>query len=645
VICNFPVPYPDEILYSVFARYSDRMRYASPRATTRDLFGYDERCAKVNLPNGLGRIVANLPPGHNYTVTHLINNHTLLPCYEPFLPPGRIDLLRKAMEATDREQAVPRLISNNNATQKDCLRFCPQCVQRDRHEYGECYWHRVHQIPCVKVCPCHDICLQTCTITGLETIIIHLSAERVISENLHKPVEEPYVNSDELLKIAQDVLWLLQNHHCVSNSLEIHQRYLLLLLNCGFASFTGKIDPSRFLQAFRQQYDDDLLRYLRSELKEDLHENWAVRLPHRAENVHPLVHHLLFIHFLGHTIETFLQPPTEQKPFGTGPWPCLNPVCPHYRQRCIHECKVIYRLSQDSRPRGVFSCDCGFIYSRKGPDRSEEDHFRSSGVKVYGPLWETKLQELLENPNTSIGQAARTLGVSYFTIYRSAKNLKLSSTRIISHDQQEIRNQGTIHAVNAPNPALQGKYRALWLSFREENQRDQAQQIYSKEQIYKWLYNHDREWLQEHSLRQKQRRARKNYFAVDWQQRDVVLVNEIRSSVSRLRKAPGRPVWLNTTSILRENRLKHIIRNNLDRLPLTNQALKDSIESIELYTVRKVHWLAERYLQEGTCPSRRQFIQRGCFDRLEKQSISVRSAINDALQMLSTNTAKFPLPV
>ena len=35
------------------------------------------------------------------------------------------------------------------------MRYCPVCVQEDRLKFGETYWHRLHQILELPVCPIH----------------------------------------------------------------------------------------------------------------------------------------------------------------------------------------------------------------------------------------------------------------------------------------------------------------------------------------------------------------------------------------------------------------------------------------------------------------------------------------------------------
>lgn len=90
MISFFPDPYPDELLYSVCARFADRVQYPGESSVVWQLFGTRNGAAVVDLPSRLGHLVATLPPEHNYTVDQLIDDHTLLPFYSPFCPPSRI---------------------------------------------------------------------------------------------------------------------------------------------------------------------------------------------------------------------------------------------------------------------------------------------------------------------------------------------------------------------------------------------------------------------------------------------------------------------------------------------------------------------------------------------------------------------------
>jgi hypothetical protein len=87
----FPDPYPDELLYSVCARYHTRMMYfSSGYKTIQELFG-NTSGVTIDLPTRLEYLTTALPPGHRYTVDYLIDRHTLLPFYSPFLTVERVE--------------------------------------------------------------------------------------------------------------------------------------------------------------------------------------------------------------------------------------------------------------------------------------------------------------------------------------------------------------------------------------------------------------------------------------------------------------------------------------------------------------------------------------------------------------------------
>src|SRR5712692_7659464 len=40
------------------------------------------------------------------------------------------------------------------------LRYCPACAAGERSRFGECYWHRLHQVPGALLCAEHDLLLE-----------------------------------------------------------------------------------------------------------------------------------------------------------------------------------------------------------------------------------------------------------------------------------------------------------------------------------------------------------------------------------------------------------------------------------------------------------------------------------------------------
>lgn len=99
-------------------------------------------------------------------------------------------------------------------------------------------------------------------------------------------------------------------------------------------------------------------------------------------HVHPF-RHLLILYFLEQDVDDFVNQKVNGGPFGMGPWPCLNKVAAHYRESVIPNVKVT-RDFKSTASIGIFSCSCGFVYTRKGPDMSLEDRFRKKYLVKCG---------------------------------------------------------------------------------------------------------------------------------------------------------------------------------------------------------------------------------------------------------------------
>jgi hypothetical protein len=208
----FPDPYPDELLYSACARFADRCNYHNVATAARELFGSANGIVVVSFPSRLGHFVSVLPPGHKYTVDQLIDDHTPLPFYSPFTEPGRVRIIRGEMRGRQDNRICSRLgINAGRLASPDALSFCPECVKADRDQYGETYWHRVHQLSGVYVCPDHSVFLVP-SLAGCrerESSSAFISAERIVDDMTPRPIDPRNREHNILLKIAKDAKWLL----------------------------------------------------------------------------------------------------------------------------------------------------------------------------------------------------------------------------------------------------------------------------------------------------------------------------------------------------------------------------------------------------------------------------------------------------
>ena len=79
-------PHPEEILFSTIAPNAAAIHYPNLRSVGVTYFGGQQAIAKVALPWRLQYLASHLLGGTIHTVNGLIDKHTLLPFFAPFLP-------------------------------------------------------------------------------------------------------------------------------------------------------------------------------------------------------------------------------------------------------------------------------------------------------------------------------------------------------------------------------------------------------------------------------------------------------------------------------------------------------------------------------------------------------------------------------
>lgn len=90
MLAYFPVAYPDELLYSIIARYALHTgQSGNNKAVLRDVFGSESAVAIPDLPSHLTALTKNLESVWPITTSELIKRHTLAPVYLPFFLPKK----------------------------------------------------------------------------------------------------------------------------------------------------------------------------------------------------------------------------------------------------------------------------------------------------------------------------------------------------------------------------------------------------------------------------------------------------------------------------------------------------------------------------------------------------------------------------
>ena len=82
---NFPVPYPDELVYSMVARAGIYHGITSPKQLLDEVFENRKVIATLDLPCHLQSISSLFQNTGRYSVEELVYQHTLFPLYAPFV--------------------------------------------------------------------------------------------------------------------------------------------------------------------------------------------------------------------------------------------------------------------------------------------------------------------------------------------------------------------------------------------------------------------------------------------------------------------------------------------------------------------------------------------------------------------------------
>ena len=234
------------------------------------------------------------------------------------------------------------------------FRFCPKCLEEDSEKYGELYWHRLHQIPGVLVCPNHRVDLQNSTVP-LQGFNKHEYYAASLENCQSIPNRKNYSDDthQKLSVLAQDIELLINNNLPAHDFQWFSRQYKSLLINKGLANANGRIRVKKLLDEFIFFYGNEMLNVVDSMIDYEDKSNWllAIVRKHR-KSFHP-IRHLLLIRFLTGTVAEFFTTNYEYKPFGNAPWLCLNAVAEHYLQPVVTNLTVTHCL-ENKKPLGTF---------------------------------------------------------------------------------------------------------------------------------------------------------------------------------------------------------------------------------------------------------------------------------------------------
>ncbi|RNB82118.1 transposase [Brevibacillus nitrificans] len=588
----FPTPYPDELMYSVCARYHLWSRNVSYKETMFELFTSRTATAVIDLPNRINHLFSQLPVGTTNTPDKLIRLHTLFPLYCPFLSNEKSEMVNTRMKTSITGNIHNAIgIMASSIPSLPYLRYCPKCMESDSEKYGEPYWHRSHQIFGVNLCPIHFAPLFNTEI--LVTSRQNKHSFQILSDQIvQRDTEKIYMTSlDHQIAIAKAAFWLLNNEPPSIGLVELRNHYLSYLNQAGLMTVTGRVRQKLFISKFNELYGPSFLDDVNSAVSIACQDNWLMKLVRSPRSATHPIRHILLMLFLGITPQVFFKKDVNNigLPFGNGPWPCLNAAASHYRKKTINT-NITTRDSKMKVPVGTFSCSCGFTYSRRGPDHNETDHYKIGRIKNFGPVWEAKLKDLSKK-KYSLRHMARHLKVDPQTIKNQLRRLEdqndVDISKMAVEKQQSLDQRRQL-------------YRDSWIELMNTNPGKTKTQLRLLAQAeFTWLYRNDHDWLTQHSPQIKEAGSSPRECRVNWELRDDYYQERVLETIEGMRNSSQKPIRITVSFVAKKIGQLSRLQKNFDKLPKTRRVLNDVVESRDTFQMNRVKYAHENMLRTG----------------------------------------------
>ena len=294
--------------------------------------------------------------------------------------------------------------------------------------------------------------------------------------------------------------------------------------------------------------------------------------------------------FLDTSLEELFSQDTY-RPFGKGPWVCLNVACVKYRRPVVTSLTVTI-CCDTGKPVGTFHCECGFVFSRRGPDKTIDDRYRIGTIKEYGKVWKIKLKALV-NEGKMLKDIAKELQADTATIKKYAAKLGLKVPWKLPKSENEI-----------PRAPVRNHERELtkrkdkWLELQAVHPGKSKTELRKiAPDVYAFLYKYDWEWLINNSPIKK--KSTPPNHRVDWETRDRELLNMVKAIVQVWDADQVKPTKITKTSIGKKINKLSLLEKKADKLPLTMKYICEVTETTVDFQKRRVEYIIAQLEKEG----------------------------------------------
>lgn len=537
----FPAALPDETLHSVLSRYARLYGLGQITPVFASVLGSGSFAHNAPFPCHLTDLVDALPPGTGLSVSEVIERHTLLPYYQPFLSALQVASAKMQM-AHQGEEALKLklgLIASRleNATR---IRFCPSCIVHDVEYAGVAYWHRVHQLPGVWVCPDHSeplIVLDHRKLTRYKQRLLLPDDDGVQSHATLLDISEYHRRA--LLGIAQLSFEVLQANALPQPADRMRGTLLSDAITLDLASRNGRLHLgplARYMNAFFQTLPSSGEFSILGNAAAEMPASWVTKILRKPRRTHHPLKFILLASALRIDVSQLL-PATDAPPRVVTP----ESEAPAARTHSCPSCAP----SLQSKFAGT------------------------AATGVQQPVWARALL------GAGAEEIAAEVGVSLASVYR------------IIRARPDGPSQWKLSRYERERGQRRARFESQYPVCLAHECTD-----------YMWLYRNDRQWLNRR-VREAGVHEGKRPHSHPFIKLDPSLAEHILECARSLRALPGKPVHITRSRIGRELDVVSRFEKQLSKLPLCEAALASVCESRESFHQRRLLWANQQLNREG----------------------------------------------
>lgn len=252
--------------------------------------------------------------------------------------------------------------------------------------------------------------------------------------------------------------------------------------------------------------------------------------------------------------------------------------------------------------------NCGYTYTRSLKKESYQYIFY---VKIFGPVWIEKLQDLYRQ-KLSIRKIAKILGCSTQAVKNQIAKLFNNATSLSEADKKTIQ--------------LKQK-RAQWIRLKRENaQLTKTQLGHLQPNLLVWLMRNDRLWLDSLSYTKYSKVG--SHKIIDWKKREEYYINYVKEVFQQhflLEEKKRITVSLLLAYIPQKGKITH----NINKMPKLKEYLSSVSETPEEYKLRLLEIVFKTLSNQNLEINRKVLLQKS---KIIKHHLS--SAIEEKIQRL-----------